>query len=703
MDSFKRNILNCLETKYIPHKGLKSLAENVAASLKFDVEETYNALCELEREGEIYEFNRNKFSPIALLSMKKGKISASGYGYSFLRVDSGEDIFIAEKNTLNSFDGDEVLVKVITQPVGDKKGEGKVIKILNHANSEVVGTYFSQLNSGKVISDNTKFNKEILISNSNSLDAKSGDKVVVKVFDFDKGKTLWGRVIEVLGGAKDKGTDLKSILRIYKVKEEFPEEVLKEAQQIPQEVTANAKKNRNDLTELMCFTIDGDDAKDFDDAVSLSTNKDGTYRLGVHIADVGHYVPQGSIIDEEAYTRGTSIYYLNHVIPMLPLELSNGICSLNPNVERLALTVFMDIDNTGKVQDYEISESVIKSKYRLTYNEVTKMLDGDKDVCEKYKEILPTILDMAKLSEILDKERVGRGSINFEIPECKIVVDENGKPIEIGVREYNQSNKIIETFMVVANEVIAQRFVELNLPFVYRVHEKPNVEKVSAFFSFLESLGVNVSVDMQDIKPMDFQKILADVEKESYAKVVNMLMLRSLKKAKYLPDCLGHFGLASTFYCHFTSPIRRYPDLTIHRIIKKYLHNDKSVKEQKMVDFVEKSSMQSSEREKLSEELERAVEDYKKCEYMQQFIGEQFEGTVSSVLNKGVFVELDNTCEGYANVENMPQDYYTLNEKTLCLVGKNGFFRIGDRVLIEVLSCNLSEKKVAFKLIKKIK
>lgn len=703
MDSFKRNILNCLETKYIPHKGLKSLAENIAASLKFDVEETYNALCELEREGEIYEFNRNKFSPIALLSMKKGKISASGYGYSFLRVDNGEDIFIAEKNTLNSFDGDEVLVKIITQPVGDKKGEGKVIKILNHANSEVVGTYFSQLNSGKVISDNTKFNKEILISNSNSLDAKSGDKVVVKVFDFDKGKTLWGRVIEVLGGAKDKGTDLKSILRTYKVKEEFPEEVLKEAQQIPQEVTANAKKNRNDLTELMCFTIDGDDAKDFDDAVSLSTNKDGTYRLGVHIADVGHYVPQGSIIDEEAYTRGTSIYYLNHVIPMLPLELSNGICSLNPNVERLALTVFMDIDNTGKVQDYEISESVIKSKYRLTYNEVTKMLDGDKDVCEKYKEILPTILDMAKLSEILDKERVGRGSINFEIPECKIVVDENGKPIEIGVREYNQSNKIIETFMVVANEVIAQRFVELNLPFVYRVHEKPNVEKVSAFFSFLESLGVNVSVDMQDIKPMDFQKILADVEKESYAKVVNMLMLRSLKKAKYLPDCLGHFGLASTFYCHFTSPIRRYPDLTIHRIIKKYLHNDKSVKEQKMVDFVEKSSMQSSEREKLSEELERAVEDYKKCEYMQQFIGEQFEGTVSSVLNKGVFVELDNTCEGYANVENMPQDYYTLNEKTLCLVGKNGFFRIGDRVLIEVLSCNLSEKKVAFKLIKKIK
>ena len=703
MDSFKRNILNCLETKYIPHKGLKSLAENVAASLKFDVEETYNALCELEREGEIYEFNRNKFSPIALLSMKKGKISASGYGYSFLRVDSGEDIFIAEKNTLNSFDGDEVLVKIITQPVGDKKGEGKVIKILNHANSEVVGTYFSQLNSGKVISDNAKFNKEILISNSNSLDAKSGDKVVVKVFDFDKGKTLWGRVIEVLGGAKDKGTDLKSILRTYKVKEEFPEEVLKEAQQIPQEVTANAKKNRNDLTELMCFTIDGDDAKDFDDAVSLSKNKDGTYRLGVHIADVGHYVPQGSIIDEEAYTRGTSIYYLNHVIPMLPLELSNGICSLNPNVERLALTVFMDIDNTGKVQDYEISESVIKSKYRLTYNEVTKMLDGDKDVCEKYKEILPTILDMAKLSEILDKERVGRGSINFEIPECKIVVDENGKPIEIGVREYNQSNKIIETFMVVANEVIAQRFVELNLPFVYRVHEKPNVEKVSAFFSFLESLGVNVSVDMQDIKPMDFQKILADVEKESYAKVVNMLMLRSLKKAKYLPDCLGHFGLASTFYCHFTSPIRRYPDLTIHRIIKKYLHNDKSVKEQKMVDFVEKSSMQSSEREKLSEELERAVEDYKKCEYMQQFIGEQFEGTVSSVLNKGVFVELDNTCEGYANVENMPQDYYTLNEKTLCLVGKNGFFRIGDRVLIEVLSCNLSEKKVAFKLIKKIK
>ncbi len=703
MDSFKKNILNCLETKYIPHKGLRSLAENVAKNLKFDEEETYNALCELEREGEIYEFNRNKYSPIALLSMKKGKISASGYGYSFLRVENGEDIFIAEKNTLNSFDGDEVLVKIITQPVGDKKGEGKVVKILNHANSEVVGTFFKQPNNGRVISDNAKFDKEILISNANSLDAKPGDKVVVKVFDFDKGKTLWGRVVEVLGSPKDKGTDLKSILRTYKVKEEFPEEVLKAAQEVPQQVTANAKKNRNDLTELMCFTIDGDDAKDFDDAVSLSINKDGTYHLGVHIADVGHYVPQDSVIDKEAFNRATSIYYLNHVIPMLPVELSNGICSLNPNVERLALTVFMDIDNTGKVQNYEISESVIKSKYRLTYNEVTKMLDGDKDICNKYKEILPIILDMAKLSAILDKERVGRGSINFEIPECKIVVDENGKPIEIGVREYNQSNKIIETFMVVANEVIAEKFVELNTPFVYRVHEKPNVEKVAAFFGFLESLGVNVSVDMQDIKPMDFQKILNEVEKESYAKVVNMLMLRSLKKAKYLPDCLGHFGLASTFYCHFTSPIRRYPDLTIHRIIKKYLRGDKNINSPELVDFVEKSSMQSSEREKLSEELERAVEDYKKCEYMQQFIGEQFEGTINSVLNKGVFVELDNTCEGYANVENMPQDYYTLNEKTLCLVGKNGFFRIGDRVIIEVLSCNLSEKKVAFKLIKKVK
>ena len=703
MDSFKKNILNCLETKYIPHKGLRSLAENVAKNLKFDEEETYNALCELEREGEIYEFNRNKYSPIALLSMKKGKISASGYGYSFLRVENGEDIFIAEKNTLNSFDGDEVLVKIITQPVGDKKGEGKVVKILNHANSEVVGTFFKQPNNGRIISDNAKFDKEILISNANSLDAKPGDKVVVKVFDFDKGKTLWGRVIEVLGSPKDKGTDLKSILRTYKVKEEFPEEVLKAAQEVPQQVSTTAKKNRNDLTELMCFTIDGDDAKDFDDAVSLSINKDGTYHLGVHIADVGHYVPQDSVIDKEAFNRATSIYYLNHVIPMLPVELSNGICSLNPNVERLALTVFMDIDNTGKVQNYEISESVIKSKYRLTYNEVTKMLDGDKDICNKYKEILPIILDMAKLSAILDKERVGRGSINFEIPECKIVVDENGKPIEIGVREYNQSNKIIETFMVVANEVIAEKFVELNTPFVYRVHEKPNVEKVAAFFGFLESLGVNVSVDMQDIKPMDFQKILNEVEKESYAKVVNMLMLRSLKKAKYLPDCLGHFGLASTFYCHFTSPIRRYPDLTIHRIIKKYLRGDKNINSPELVDFVEKSSMQSSEREKLSEELERAVEDYKKCEYMQQFIGEQFEGTINSVLNKGVFVELDNTCEGYANVENMPQDYYTLNEKTLCLVGKNGFFRIGDRVIIEVLSCNLSEKKVAFKLIKKVK
>ncbi len=701
MEELKKQILEFLEEGFIPHKGLMALADGVAKQLKHDVKDVHNALRELENSGEIFEYNRNKFAPISLLNIKKGKLAASGYGYAFLCVEGGDDLYIAKNNLAGALDGDVVLVKVITNAVENKKGEGKVVKILQNANDEIVGTYFFDRSAGKVVPDNIKINKEIYISNSNSMNANSGDKVVVKVFDFTK-RTLAGKVVEIIGEQGKKGTDIRSILRTFKVKEEFPADVTEFAKTVPQKISENSKKNRKDFTELVTFTIDGADAKDFDDAVSLEMNKDGTYRLGVHIADVGHYVTYDNVLDKEAFNRATSIYYLDQVIPMLPLELSNGICSLNPEVERLTLSVIMDIDEKGNIIGHEICESFIKSHYRMTYDEVTQIFNNDKKTCEKYKDIVPTILNMKKLSNILEEERHARGAINFEIPECVIEVDENGKPINIGCRKYEQSHKLIETFMVVANEVVAQKFCEMELPFVYRVHEKPNIEKITSFVGFLESLGVKTNIDIENILPIDLQKIIEKVEKESYAKVVNMIMLRSLKKAKYLPDCLGHFGLASTFYCHFTSPIRRYPDLVIHRIIKRYLRGEKLQNDPELLNFVEKASMQSSEREKLSEELERAVEDYKKCEYMQQFIGDEFEGTISSVLGRGLFVGLESTCEGYCSFDSMPQDYYELDEKTLTLVGQNHMFRIGDRVKIQVVACNLSEKKISFKLLEKL-
>ncbi len=703
MDNLEEQIINFLETKKVNYKGINKLADIISKFIKQDYNKILETLINLEKSGEIFEYSKHKYATTSSLNIVKGKVSYAGHNYCFVLNEEG-DVFVQKRNLLNSFDGDIVLVKILTGEVAGKKREGKVIKILSRSTDNIVGTFRRIKNYGYVTSDKKNFDKEIFIDTPNINGAKDDDKVVVKLLGVKSGNPV-GEVVEVIGAVGAVGTDIKSILRQYKIIEKFPDDALKQAKSFKQVIDKNNYINtRRDLTDLMLFTIDGKDAKDLDDAVSLTKNADGTYNLGVHIADVGEYVRKDSKLDESAFERGTSIYFLNQVIPMLPKELSNGICSLNPNVDRLALSVLMKIDKKGNVLDSEICESVINSKYRLNYDEVLEVLEGNIETQKRLSEIKDTLLDMQELSQILDDRRKNLGSLNFELPESKVIVDENNKPLRIEKRLATKSTKLIETFMVIANEVVAQKFDTLKVPFVYRVHEKPDSDRMQSFFNFLSSLGINLNLEKKDISPKDLQEILTQVESLPVSNVVNMVMLRSLKKAKYFDKCLGHFGLALTYYCHFTSPIRRYPDLCIHRIIKEYLHHNNSyIKSPKMVDFVVKASMQSSNTEKNAEEVERAITDYKKCEYMSQFIGENFTGIISGVTARGFYVELDNTCEGFVGVSTLDDDFYNYDEKTLALIGSNGkFYRIGEKVEVTLTDCILSERKINFNVVKKL-
>ena len=702
MEDLKEKILEFLGEKFINHKGINKLAEIVSKSLHTNYEDVLLVLKKLEDEGEIFEFAKHKYALSKNLGLVKGKVSYSGNGFSFVLNPEG-DIYVIRKNLMNSFDGDEVLVKILSQGVNGKKREGKVVKILNRSTDNIVGTFTRIKSYGYVTPDKKKLDRDIFIDVSNINGAKDGDKVVVDLIGFKSGNPI-GKITEVIGDPLEKGNDIKCLLRQYKVYDKFNETVMQYARSLPQEIDKTNYKNRRDLTDLTLFTIDGKDAKDLDDAVSLTKNKDGTFLLGVHIADVGEYVRYESPIDECAYERGTSIYFLDQVIPMLPKELSNGICSLNEGVERLALSVFMKIDNTGEVLQSEICESIIKCKHRLNYDEVLEVLDGNIEAQKKLKDIKETLFLMLELSELLDKRRKRYGSIDFDIPEGKVIVDENNKPIDVIKRSSTKSTKIIETFMVVTNEVVAKKFCELKIPFVYRVHESPDIEKMTAFINFLSTLGIKFGSDKKQVEPRDLQKVLENVEGLPIKPVVNMVMLRSLKKAKYFDKCLGHFGMALNYYCHFTSPIRRYPDLCIHRIIKEYLHGNTSfIKSPKMVGFVVKASEKSSFMEKNAEDVERAIEDYKKCEYMSSFIGKTFEGIISGINARGFYVELDNTCEGFVSLAELKDDFYNYDETSLMLVGKNKFYKIGEKVEVKLVNCVLSERKINFEVIRKIK
>ncbi len=630
----------------------------------------------------------------------KGKIVGNKQGYAFLvREDSDEDIFIPASALNGAINDDEVLVSVTNHQEG-KKCEGRVEKILSHNLKTVVGQIQVFKGFSFVVPDNKKISRDVFIKKDKIKNAVYGDKVVVHLTKYD-GKNLEGEVVEVLGpNNQNPYTDVMSIVRSYELIEEFPQEVMEEAKLVSAKPLDKIIPHRVDFRDKLIITIDGDDSKDFDDAVSLEM-VDGNYVLGVHIADVGEYVKFGSKLDKEAFNRGTSVYFPNLVLPMLPEEISNGCCSLVEGEDRLTLSCIMTVDPNGKLLDHKICESAIKSTNRMTYNKVTKILQGDQEMCEKYSHLIPMLKDMEKLCLILEKMRKNRGSLDFEIPEPKIITDpKTMEVITLEKRPRTMSERIIESFMLLANETVAEHFQKLKIPFVYRIHEKPDTDKLRDFNEFVAVLGL--SLKDVDIKPKDIAEFLAKLDNNPMKEVVNKVLLRAMQKAKYAPDCLGHFGLAATYYCHFTSPIRRYPDLTIHRIIKEYLRKQLDDSEiNKLRKFVVSASNQSSDTELSAQRAERDVDDYYKARYMKDKIGSEYDGVISGVMNYGLFIELDNTVEGFTAVESLDGTNYLYNEKQLKLSNGITTYKLGDKVRVKVVSVNLAERRVNFKILEK--
>lgn len=610
-----------------------------------------------------------------------GKIDASGKGFGFLiRDDGGDDLFIAASDMNTALGGDSVLCEQVGYNRG--AGEARVVQIVERANVNIVGTFRIDGNVGTVVPDNSRLGSDIFIKSNNSMGARGGQKVVARILRYAPLRRPEGEVVEVLGYADDDGVNELSIIRSYDLHEEFPEAVINECRDIPDIVSKAVAAKRKDYRDELIITIDGDDSRDFDDAVTLSRTKDGLYRLGVHIADVAEYVRRGTELDKEAFNRGTSVYFPSTVIPMLPLSLSNGICSLNEGEDRLTLSVIMYVDNLGNIVKHKIREGVIRSRARMTYSKVAAILDGDPELCARYEFLLPMLKLMKELAELLRNKRTARGNIEFDIPECKIVLDEHGKVTDIVKCRQLISHKIIEEFMLACNETVAEEFANLKAPFVFRAHAAPPAEKVQSLISFISALGLTFTGNINEPQSIDFARFLGGLD-EKVSAVVNRVALRSMSKATYEPRNTGHFGLAAPFYCHFTSPIRRYPDLMIHRIIKDYMHNgDKAFK--KYVDEVGEVSKHSSGREKIAEAAERKADDALKAEYMRSHVGEQYTGVISGVTEWGIFVELPNTVEGLIRTENLPGEGYVFNPDTFRLDSPQRTFKLGDTLNVTV-------------------
>lgn len=682
----------------------KELAEFLANKFKIEKSVAYFEIEKALNEGELVlgKDDQALFLPKEL-NLVKAKLSLSARGYGFAIIEGREnDLFIPKAFLGKALNGDTVLVEIQPDKFNPEKEMGIIRQVVKRTDLNIVGT----VEKGKrgsiyVVPDNNLY-PAITIPREFELDARKGDKVVVKIKDYSD-KAPSGEIVEVLGESFKPEVELLGIARSYNLDENYPEEQLRLAEKVPQELTAKDLEGRLDLRGERIITIDGDDAKDLDDAISLTKNADGTWHLGVHIADVGNYVPMDSVLDQEAFERATSVYFPRFVIPMLPKALSNGICSLNPQVPRLTLSVFMDIDNQGKVIRHSIHEAVIESKERMTYNNVQKILDGDEALRERYKDIVPMIEDMSKLSDILKNMRLKRGEVDFELRETKIELDENNEVSEVKEYPYLKSNEIIESFMLVANETVAQHYEKLKMPFCYRVHQKPDSERYENFLTFIKQYGVNIKDADEGLNGSKLQNLFDEISGEDYSTVVRRVALRTMKKAIYSPSCDGHFALNAPYYCHFTSPIRRYPDLCIHRIIKKDLRGELNKENTEYLKgFVAKACKQSSEKERNADEAERAVDDYLKCLYMKKHLGEEYEGVISGVSESAIFVELPNTIEGQINVADLPKDTFEYDDIMHRLVGKNHTYRLGDTLKIKVLSSNEISRELTFGLVREM-
>ena len=696
------NILSLLN-----EKGKAISVDEISDSLKIETVEEFKELIKnlnyLEDELKIYRTNKNKFMIFNNSNLKLGRFIGNKKGFGFVDPeDNTEDIFIPPVNINNAINGDRVVCEITNKKSGNRF-EGRIVRIAERKYKTMVGEYYVKDNKGFIDLDDDKINLTIEIKDKHTMGAMPGHKVMVKITNKVKNNYYHGQIVKILGHKNDPGVDILSIVNKFGIHDEFPEEVMESLDNIPNEVSNEEIYGRRDLRNQMIFTIDGDDAKDLDDAVSCIKLKNGNYKLGVHIADVSHYVKENSPIDREAYERGTSVYLADRVIPMLPHKLSNGICSLNGGVDRLTISCEMEIDDHGKVVNYDIFESVINSKKRMTYKAVNSILEKNV-IPDGYEEFVPMLKDMKELAHILRSYKERRGYIDFEIDESKIIVDESGKPIDIVLRERGTGEKLIEDFMIAANETVATHIYFLELPFLYRIHGEPNPEKIQKFIKFVGLLGYQINGKLEDIHPKTMQKILGDLRDKKEFHILSSMLLRSMQKAVYNKDNIGHFGLASKYYTHFTSPIRRYPDTTVHRLLRTYLFKGDMSKgtikywNEKLILLGD----QTSECERAAIECEREVDDMKKAEYMQEHIGEEYDGIISSVLNFGMFVELPNLIEGLVRYESMKDDVYTFDETTFTVRGnqnKKGY-RLGDKVKVKVIAASKEEQTIDFEIVK---
>lgn len=655
----------------------------------------------LEKEGRVHVTQKGKYIKGEAKQLR-GMFQANARGFGFVTVEGeSEDIFISEDDMNGAMQGDEVEVVITKAPEG-KRREGKITKIVQRGIQRIVGYYQSRKNFGFVVPDNERFLQDIFVPAERSKGAVTGHKVVVELTSYgENGKKPEGKIVEILGHVTDPGVDILSIVKGYDLQTEFPEKVLNQAERVAKAVTTADMAGRKDVRSWQTVTIDGEDAKDLDDAITLTKEGD-RYILGVHIADVTNYVQENSALDREALKRGTSVYLADRVIPMLPRVLSNGMCSLNAGEDRLALSCIMTIDAKGNVIDHQIAETVVNVDERMSYTSVKKILeDRDEAECERYHDLIPMFELMKELSHILRERRHRRGAIDFDFPEAKIILNESGEPVDIKAYDRNVATKIIEDFMLVANETVAEDYFWQELPFVYRTHETPDDEKIHTLATFINNFGYSMHIGSNEIRPKEVQKLLGKVEGTPEEALISRLALRSMKQAKYTPENIGHFGLAANYYTHFTSPIRRYPDLQIHRIIKDNLRGRMNeAKREHYETILPEVTKQASERERRAEEAERETVKLKKVEYMASHIGEVESGIISSITGWGMYVELDNTVEGLVHVVNMTDDHYDYVKERHEMVGlRTGkTYKLGQRIFVRVIGADKVLRTIDFEI-----
>lgn len=697
--NFKDLIINIVNDKNYKPMTIDEMLRYLHCD-KYIKKDVKKIIKKLAKENEIKISSKNKIHPLSNDDKSlMGEISLAQGGYGFFISDNNEymDVFISQNNLNSANDKDRVKIEIIKEKEYGKNAEGKVVEILQRNTSQIVGLYKKNKGFGFVISDKDNLSSDIYIDEKFSKKAKNNDKVVCEIIKYPKNGSPEGRIVEILGNKNDFNVDVLSIIRSYGLKDNFSKKTKKEAVFIDKEVDITKEKDRKDLRDLFTVTIDGRDSKDFDDAISIEKDEED-FILYVHIADVSHYVKENSEIDKEAYQRGNSTYLYNIVLPMLPEELSNGICSLNPNENRLALSLKMRINKLGKVVDYKIYKSIIKSNYRLVYDDVNDYLDNKDKVYDD--EILIEKLELFyKLYKILKNKREKRGAIDFNFTESQIDVNEKGDVLNISIFERGSANKMIEEFMLVSNETIASLFAYMDFPSLYRIHEKPKDEKVESFKNILNTLGYNIKG--KELHPKDFQEILKEVSGKDDESLVNMLMLRTMRKAKYANYRDIHFGLATKYYTHFTAPIRRYPDLIVHRLVKDFLDNKfENISQSSLEKQLAKNAEHLSITERNSEECERDVEDLYKCKYMKKYIGEKFQGIISSITDFGIFIELENTVEGCFMYKFSDNHFEYIEQKLSCVNRDNNKrYKIGQKVLIEVKNVDLEKRNIDFDLL----